>query len=151
MATSAQSRNSKPPTSSNSVHRLARRRGTTTPNRRSAPWGSQSLVRRVQAILPGAKRNAKPTPAESLAAALERATGGATARGPLSKGTLGILVGGAGGVTAAKPRHKIGSNELAAASSAQTTTPGAGDTPQRLETIADPSATKGGAFGVATV
>jgi hypothetical protein len=147
MATSAQSTKSKPPSSGNSVHWFAPRRGTTTPNRRSAPSGSQSLVRRVQAILPGAKRAAKPNPAESLAAALERATSGATVRMPLSKGTLGILVGRAGAVTAAKPRHKIGSNELPATSSAHATNTGARDIPQRLETIDDRSATKGGDHG----
>jgi hypothetical protein len=147
MATSAKTTKSKPPTSGNSMRRLAPRRGTTTPSRRSEPSGSQRLVRRVQAILPGAKRNAKPSPAQSLAAALERATGGATARVPLAKSRLGTLVGGAGAVTAAKHRHNIGLRELPAGSSAQATNPGAEDTRQSPETIADASATTGGDHG----
>ena len=147
MATSAKTTKSKPPTSSNSVRRLAPRRGTTTPSRRSEPSGSQMLVRRVQAILPGAKRNAKPSPAESLAAALERPAGGGPARAPLTKGRLGIVGAGAGAVTAAKRRYNHGPNELSATSSAQATKPGAGDTRQSLETIADPSATTGGNHG----
>jgi hypothetical protein len=147
MATSAQSRKSKPTTGSHGMHRLAPRRATTAPNRGSATSGSESLVRRVQAILLGAKRSRRPNPTESLAAALERATSGATTRMPLSKGTLGILVGGAGAATAAKPRHNIRSSELAATSTAHATNPGAGGTPRRLETLADSSASKGGDHG----
>ena len=107
MATSPKTRTSKPATSSNSVLPLAVRRGTTTPSRRPAPSDSRRLVARVLAILPGAKRTAKPSPAESLAAALERATGEATACAPLTKGRLGTPVGGDGAVTAAKRRHTI--------------------------------------------
>lgn len=143
MATTAKSTKSKPPTSSNSVRRLAPRRGTTSPSRRSEPSASQRLVRRVQAILPGTKRNAKPSPAESLAAALERAAGGATARAPLAEGRLGSVGGGADAVTAAERRYSIGPNELPPSSSAHATSPGAGDTRQSLETISDPSATTG--------
>jgi hypothetical protein len=147
VATSAKTTKSKPPTGGNSMRRLASRRGNTAPSRRSEPSGSQRLVRRVQAILPGTKRNAKPSPAQSLAAALDRATGGATARVPVAKSRLGILVGGAGAVTAAKRRHNRGPHELSALSSAQVTNPGAGDTRQSPETIADPSATTGGDHG----
>jgi hypothetical protein len=146
MATSPKTRTSKPPTSSNSVLPLALRRGTTTANRRSAPSGSRRLVARVQAILPGAKRPAKPSPAESLAAALERATGDATARASLTKGRLGTLVRGDGVVTAAN-RHTVVPDELPATSSLRATNHSAGDTRHSLETIADPSATTGGDHG----
>jgi hypothetical protein len=147
MATSAKTTKSKLPTSSNSGRRPAPRRGTTTPSRRSEPSSPRRLVRRVQAILSGAKRNAKPNPAESLAAGLERAAGGATAVAPLTKGKLGIVGGGAGAVTGAKRRCNLGPNELPATSSAQATNPGAGDTRQSPDTIADPSATTGGNHG----
>jgi hypothetical protein len=101
----------------------------------------------VQAILPGAKRTPKPSPAESLAAALERATGEATACAPLTKGRLGTPVGGDGAVTAAKRRHTIALHKLPSTSSSQATNPSAGDTRHNLETIADPSATTGGDHG----
>jgi hypothetical protein len=146
MATSAKTTKSKPPTSSNSVRRLAPWRGTTAPSPRSEPSGSQGLVRRVQAILAGVKRNAQPSPAESPAAALERAVGGATARVPRTKGRLGIVRGG-GAITGAKHRRNLGPNELSAPSSARATNPGAGDPDQSRETIADPSATTGGDHG----
>jgi hypothetical protein len=147
MATSPKTRTSKPATSSNSVLPLAVRRGTTTPSRRPAPSDSRRLVARVQAILPGAKRTAKPSPAESLAAALERATGEATACAPLTKGRLGTPVGGDGAVTAAKRRHTIALHKLPSTSSSQATNPSAGDNRHNLETIADPSATTGGNHG----
>lgn len=147
MATSAKPRTSKPATSNDSVLRPAARRGTTTPSRRSESSGSQSLVRRVQANLPAAKRHAMPNPAESLAAALARATGEATARGPLTKDRLGILVAGAGAVTAATRQYNIGSNELPVTYSDHATNSGAGDTRRRRETIAGPSATTGGDHG----
>lgn len=147
MATSAKTTKSKPPISSNSERRLAGRRGTTTPSRGSEPSGSQRLVRRVQAILPGAKRNAKPSPAEPLDAAFERAAGGATAGAPLTEGRLGIVLGGAGAVISAKRRYNLGPNELPVTSLAQATNLGAGDTRHSLETIADPSATTGGNHG----
>ena len=127
MATSGKTKNSKP-TSSSSERRLAPRRGTTTPSRRSEASGSHRLVRRVQAILPRAKRNSKPSPAESLATALERAAGGATARAPLSKRRLGIVGGETGDVTVAKRRRNLGPNEPPATSPTQATNPGAGDT-----------------------
>jgi hypothetical protein len=139
MATSAKTTKSKPSASSNRVRRLAARRGTPS---RSAPSGSQSLVRRVQTILRGAKRNAKPNPAKTDSAALISPTGGATAPAPLTEGQFGIRVGRAGAVAADKQRHDIGPNELPATSSEQTN-PGAGDTRQTPETIAERSATTG--------
>jgi hypothetical protein len=147
MATSAKTRKSKPPTSSYSVRRFAPRRDTTTQSRRPAPSDSQNLVMRVQTILPGAKRSRKSDPAKAVSAALERATGGATARAPLTTGRLGILAGGVGAVAVANRRHNDGPNELPATSSKQTTNTGAGDTRQRLEIIADASATTGGDHG----
>jgi hypothetical protein len=147
MATSAKIIKSKPPTISNREWRLAPRRGTATPSRRSEPSGSPGLVRRVRAILSGAKRNANPSPAESLAAALERAAGGATARAALTKDRLGIVGGGAGAVTAAEtstqPRPERAARYLVSAGD----DPGVGDTRQSLETIAEPSATAGGNHG----
>jgi hypothetical protein len=145
MATSGKTTNSKP-TSSSSDRRLAPRRGTTTPSRRSEASGSQRLVKRVQAILPRAKRNAKPSPAESLAAALERAAGAATARAPLSKGRLGIVGGETGdvsGQTSTQPWPERAARYLSNAGDE----PGAGDTHQTLESIANPSATTGGDRG----
>jgi hypothetical protein len=146
MATSAKTGKRKPATSSYSVRRLAPRRATTTPSRRSAPSDSQNLVRRVQTILPGAKRRAESNPAKVISAALERATGGAT-RAPLTNGTLGILAGGIGAVAVAKRRHNHDPNELPGTSSTQTTNASAESTRQRLEIIADPSATTGGDHG----
>lgn len=136
-----------PSTTSNRVRRLVPGRGATPPSRRSDSPVSQALVRRVQAILPGAKPTASPSPAESLAAALERASGAATKRGPLTKGGLVILVGGAGAVTATKRRRTIAPDELPAASSEQATNRGAGETLQSHDTLADPSARTGGDHG----
>lgn len=143
----AKTRKSKPPNSSYGVRRLAPRRDTTTPSRRSAPSGSQRLVRRVQTILPGAKRSAKSSPATSVSAVLEMATGAASARAPLTKGTFGILVGGVGAVAVAKRRHNLGPHQVSATSSEQATNVRAGDTSQRIQNIADPSATTGGDHG----
>jgi hypothetical protein len=147
MATSAKTTKSTPSTTSNRVRRLVPGRGATTPSRRSDSPGSQSLVRRVQAILPGAKRTARPRPEQSLAAALERASGAPTTRGPLTKDGLVIPVGGVGAVTAAKRRRNIGPNELPAPSSEQATNRGAGHTRQSHDTIADSSARTGGDHG----
>lgn len=137
MATSAKTRNNKPSTSSNRVRRLAARLRTPTPSRRSAPSGSQSLVRRVQTIPRGAKRNARPNPAKTVSAALPGPTGGANTRAPLTNGEFGIRVGGTGAVAAHKHRHNIGPNEPRATASEQATNPVAGDTRQTRDTGAD--------------
>lgn len=147
MATNTKTRQNKPPNSSYGLRRLAPRRDTTTPSGRSAPADSQRLVRRVQTILPGAKRSAKSSPAKAVSAAVERATGAPRARAPLTKGTFGILIGRGAAAAVANRRHNLGPHQVPATSSAQGTNAGAEDTSQRLENIAVPSATTGGHHG----
>ena len=146
MATSGKSTNSKP-TSSSSERRLAPAARHHNPEPPIRGVRSTEARQTSAGDSPRAKRNAKPSPAESLAAALERAAGGATARAPLSKGRLGIVGGETGDVTVAKRRRNLGPNEPPATSPTQATNPGAGDTHQTLETIANPTATTGGDRG----
>jgi hypothetical protein len=147
MSTSVKTKKSRPATSRTRVRALVPGRGTPAPSRRSVPTRSHGLVGRVQTILPTAKRNTKTSAAQKAAGALRRATGGATARAPATKGMLGVLAGGVGAVALAKRRRNADQNRLPETASEHTVQAGSGDSPQNIETVADPSATTGGDHG----
>jgi hypothetical protein len=147
MATNAKSKKSKPATRSSGARALVPGRGVPQPGRRSASSRSHGLVGRVQTILPGARRKTKTSPAQRAAGVLGKAAGGTTARGPVTKSVLGIVAGGVGVAAVAKRRQSTHPNRLPDTPSEQALQASSGDTPQTIETVADPSATTGGDHG----
>jgi hypothetical protein len=112
MSTSANTKKSRPGTSRKGVRALVPGRRTSAPGRRSAPARSHGLVGRVQTILPRTGRDTKTSPVQRVAGALAGATGGTTARAPVTKGMLGVVAGGVGAVALAKRRHSTHANRL---------------------------------------
>lgn len=146
MSTSANTKKSRPGASRKRVRALVPGRRAPAPGRRSAPARSHGLVGRVQTILPRAGRDTKTSPVHRVAGALAKATGGTTARAPITKGMLGVLAGGVsvGAVAVAKRRHSTDTNPLPETASVPAVQAGSEDKAQTIETVTDPSATTGG-------
>jgi hypothetical protein len=113
--TTTKTKNSQPPTTRKSRRGLVPgRRSTPSPSRRPTLPSANGLVGRVQATLPGAKRNTKQTRAQQAVAALGKATSSAAARKPSTKSMLGILAGGVGAAAISRRRHHTDQEDLPA-------------------------------------
>ena len=91
MAKNAQTKKSRPATRRKGVRPLAPGRGRSELGRGSATTRSRGLVARVQTILPSAGRKTQQSPAQRVAGALGKATGGTTARVPVTERMLGVV------------------------------------------------------------
>jgi hypothetical protein len=137
-------KNSKPSTTRKSRPGLVPgRRTTRSPNRRHTLPSVSGLVGRVQATLPGAKRNTKQTGVKKAVAALGTATSKATAHKPSTKSMLGILAGGVGAAAIAGRRHNTEHEELREDQPVQTALASDASTPRISESTADATATTG--------
>jgi hypothetical protein len=149
--TTTKTKNSKPATGKKSRHGLVPGRSNTlAPRRRPAPPGSNrpdGLIGRVQAVLPGAKRNIKQTGAQKAVAALGTATSKAAAHKPSTKSMLGILAGGVGAAAMAGRRHNTKREELREDQPVRPALASDASTPGISESNADATATIGGDHG----
>jgi hypothetical protein len=146
--TTAKTKNSKPATTRRSMRGLIPGRGSTpASSRRPTASGSNRLLGRVQATLPGTQRNAKKNAAQKIAAALGKATSSTTAHKPSTKSMLGILAGGVGAAAVAKRRHNPDPEELPETSSGQTDQASNAESPEIIATVADPITDTGAHHG----
>lgn len=146
MATNVKTKKSRAATSRKTVRPLARGRGTSKPGRGSAITRSHGLVARVQTILPSAGRAPRKSSARRVAGALGKATGGTTARAPVTKRIVGVVASGVGAAAVAR-RRRTHPKRLPETTSAPAVKADSKHRPQRIETTADPSATTGGDHG----
>jgi hypothetical protein len=145
--TTTKTKNTKPATARKSMRGLIPRRGSTpASSRRPTASGSNGLLGRVQATLPGTQRNAKKSAAQKFVAALGKATS-TTAHKPSTKSMLGILAGGVGAAAVAKRRHNPDPQELPETSSGQTDQASNAESPGIIATVADPITDTGAHHG----
>jgi hypothetical protein len=122
---------------------------TSKPKRRKRKpaTSSKSVLGRVQATLPGARRNAEKSGARKGVAAFGRATSSPTDHKPSTKSLLGILAGGLGAAAVVKRRHGHGQDQAPVTHPRQPTQTLDTTTPRIVETRIEPTAVTGGGHG----
>jgi hypothetical protein len=140
--------NGKPSKGKRSVRELLPGRGNPPASGRRPPGdGFRGLLGRVQATLPGAKRNAEKSGSQKVVAALGKATSNTAAHKPSTRSMLGILAGGVGAAAVAKRRHNPEPEQLPETSPAQPDQTSDRDSPQLITTVTDSSTDTGGDHG----